>query len=65
MKKKIFKISDEQIKSMYLSGNSLNDIAKVAQDTKGVMALRNKLHELGVNTTKNMKKYSKKNIRIW
>ena len=39
-KKKVFKISDEEIKEMYLSGSSLNDIAKVAQDTKGLMALR-------------------------
>ena len=60
MRKKVFKISDEQIKNMYLSGNSLQDIAEVAQDTKGLMALRNKLHELGVSTTKNMKRYSNK-----
>lgn len=58
--KKVFKISDEKIKEMYLNSNSLNDIAKVAQDTKGVMALRNKLHELGVNTTKDMKRYKYK-----
>lgn len=58
--KKIFKISDEQIKNMYLSGSSMTDIAKLAQDTKGVMALRAKLHELGVDTTRNMKKYSSK-----
>lgn len=55
--KKVFKISDEQIKQMYLSGNSLNDIAKVAQDTKSLMALRNRLHELGVNTNVSQKKY--------
>ena len=56
-KEKIFKISDDEIKRLYLEGNSLNDIAKVAQDTKGVMALRNKLLKLGVNTTKDMRKY--------
>lgn len=55
--KKVFKITDEEIKQMYLDGKSLNDIAKIAQDTRGVMALRNKLHELGVDTTKNMRKY--------
>ncbi len=55
--KKVFKISDEQIKQMYLSGSSLNDIAKVAQDTKGLMALRRRLHELGVNTNVSQKKY--------
>ena len=54
---KVFKISDEQIKEMYLSGSSLNDIAKVAQDTKGLMALRRKLHILGVDTNVSQKKY--------
>lgn len=57
MQEKVFKISDEQIKEMYLSGSSLNDIAKVAQDTKGLMALRRKLHTLGVNTNVSQKKY--------
>lgn len=57
---KVFKISDEQIKEMYLNGSSLNDIAKIAQNTKGLMALRNRLHKLGVSTTKNMKRYSLK-----
>lgn len=58
--RKSFKISDEQIRQMYLEGNSLNDIAKVAQDTKGLMALRQKLIDLGVNTTKDMKRYRSK-----
>lgn len=57
---KIFKISDDEIKRMYLSGSSLNDIAKVAQDTKGLMALRKRLHKLGVPTNKNMLKYREK-----
>lgn len=57
MYKKKFKISDEEIKRMYLDGASLNDIAKVAQDTKGLMPLRAKLHELGIDTAKNMKRY--------
>lgn len=57
---KVFKISDEQIKQMYLSGSSLNDIAKVAQDTKGLMALRNRLHKLGVSTNVSQKKYKYK-----
>lgn len=56
-KKKVFKISDEEIKRMYLEGNSLNDIAKVAQDTKGLMALRQRLIDLGVNTKVSQKKY--------
>lgn len=56
-KEKIFKISDEEIKRLYLEGNSLNDIAKIAQDTKGLMALRNRLIKLGVDTTKDMRKY--------
>ena len=30
MEKKVFKISDEEIKQRYLEGESLNDIAKVA-----------------------------------
>lgn len=55
--KKIFKITDDEIKQMYLDGKSLNDIAKIAQDTKGLMALRNKLHELGVSTKKDIRKY--------
>ena len=56
-KKKVFKISDEEIKRMYLEGSSLNDIAKVAQDTKGLMALRQRLIDLGVNTKVSQKKY--------
>lgn len=56
-KKKVFKISDEEIKNLYLNGNSLNDIAKVAQDTKGLMALRQRLIDLGVNTNVSQKKY--------
>lgn len=56
-KEKVFKISDAEIKRMYLEGSSLNDIAKVAQDTKGLMALRNRLLKLGVPTTKDMRKY--------
>lgn len=60
MNKKVFKISDNQIKQMYLDGYSMKDIAKVAQDTKGLMALRKRLKDLGVDTTKNMKRYSLK-----
>lgn len=60
MKEKIFKISDEQIREMYLSGSSLSDIAKIAQDTKGLMALKRKLNLLGVDTKKNMKRYGLK-----
>lgn len=60
MKEKIFKISDEQIKEMYLSGSSLSDIAKIAQDTKGYMALKRKLNLLGVDTSRNMRRYSSK-----
>ena len=56
-KKKVFKISDEEIKRMYLDGSSLNDIAKVAQDTKGLMTLRQRLINLGVNTNVSQKKY--------
>ena len=59
-KRKIFKISDEQIKQMYLDGNSMQDIAKVAQDTKGLMALRRKLKELGIDTRLDQKKYKYK-----
>lgn len=59
-KEKVFKISDEEIKRLYLEGNSLNDIAKIAQDTKGVMALRGRLQKLGVDTTKDMRKYKYK-----
>lgn len=58
--KKQFKISDEEIKRMYLSGSSLSDIAKVAQDNKGLMSLRKRLHELGVSTKRNPTKYSDK-----
>lgn len=62
--KKVFKISDEEIKKLYLDGNSLSDIAKVAQDTKGLMALRRRLQDMGIDTTKNMKKYSEKLSKI-
>lgn len=58
--KKQFKISDEQIKEMYLNGSSLSDIARVAQDTKGLMALRSKLQSLGVNTNPPRTKYKYK-----
>lgn len=61
---KQFKISDEKIKEMYLNGNSIQDIANIAQDTKGLMALRKKLHSLGIDTTKNMSRYSKKLSRV-
>ena len=54
--KKTFKISDEQIKQMYLSGKSLSDIAKVAQDTKGLMALKKRLNDLGVDTSYSQKR---------
>jgi len=57
MNKKEFKITDEEIKRLYLEGNSLADIAKIAQNTKGYMALRKKLHDLGVSTTRDMKRY--------
>lgn len=60
MSKKIFKITDEEIKDLYLSGYSLSDIAKIAQDTKGLMALRRRLNDLGVSTAKNMKRYKYK-----
>lgn len=56
-KKKVFKISNEEIKRMYLEGSSLKDISKVAQDTKGLMALRQRLIDLGVNTKVSQKKY--------
>ena len=59
-KRKVFKISDEQIKEMYLSGSSMREIAEVAQDNIGLMAIRRKLQELGVDTTRNMKRYSQK-----
>ena len=58
--KKQFKISDEKIKEMYLSGSSLSDIARVAQDTKGLMALRSRLQSLGVNTNPPRTKYKYK-----
>jgi intein-encoded DNA endonuclease-like protein len=59
-KEKVFKISDDEIKRLYLEGNSLSDIAKIAQDTKGLMALRDRLRKLGVDTTKDMRKYKYK-----
>lgn len=59
-RRKVFNISDEKIKELYLSGWSLNDIAKIAQKEKGLMTLRRKLIELGIDTSKNMKKYSLK-----
>lgn len=58
--RKVFKISDEQIKDMYLSGSSLSDIAKVAQDTKNLMALKKRLNDMGVSTSVSQKKYSHK-----
>ena len=55
---KQFKISDEEIKQMYLSGKSLSDIAKVAQDTKGLMTLRKRLHQMGVSTEIDFNRYA-------
>lgn len=63
-RKKIFKISDEEIKAMYENGASLNDIAKIAQDTKGLMALRARLHDLGVPTSVSQRKYRYKLSRV-
>ena len=60
LNRKVFKISDEEIKRLYLEGNSLNDIAKNSSRHKRLMALRNKLHDLGVDTTINMKRYASK-----
>jgi len=56
--KKQFKISDEEIKTLYLSGKSMSEIAKIAQDTKGLMSIRKKLHELGVSTKIDYSRYS-------
>ena len=56
-KEKIFKISDEEIKRLYLEGNSLNDIARIAPDNKGMKALRNRIIKIGVATTKDNRKY--------
>lgn len=36
---------------MYLDGYSLSDIAKIAQDTKGLMALKKRLNDLGISTS--------------
>lgn len=57
---KQFLISDEEIKQMYLGGYSLSQIAKVAQNTRGLMSLRKKLQSMGVDTSLNMKRYSKR-----
>lgn len=48
---KIFKISDEEIKRLYLSGKSLRDIAKIAQDTKGLTPLKKRLNKMGIDTS--------------
>lgn len=60
--RKQFKISDEEIVELYLSGLSLKDIAKSAQDNIGLIALRKKLHTLGVDTSRSAvsKKYGNK-----
>lgn len=50
--KKQFKISDQKIVELYLSGLTLKEVAIHAQDNVGVMALRKKLHELGVDTSR-------------
>ena len=55
---KQFKISDEEIKQMYLSGKSLNEIARVAQDTKGLMTLRKRLLQMGVSTKIDYNRYA-------
>lgn len=57
---KQFFISDEEIKNRYLNGESLHDIAKDAQTTKNLMALRRRLNLMGVNTDVSQKKYSLK-----
>ena len=59
-KRKQFLISDKEIARRYVEGESLNDIAKDAQTNKGLMSLRKRLIDLGVDTSKNMKRYSQK-----
>lgn len=49
---KQFKISDTRIKELYLSGLTLKEVALLAQDNVGLMALRKKLHKLGVDTSR-------------
>jgi len=48
---KIFKISDEEIKELYLSGKTIREIAQVAQDTKGLNSLKKRLNSMGVDTS--------------
>lgn len=55
---KQFKISDNEIKEMYLSGSSLQEIARIAQDNKGLMSLRKRLHKMGVNTNVPQSRYA-------
>lgn len=57
---KQFLISDEEIKNRYLNGESLHDIAKDAQTTKSLMALRKRLNSMGIDTNVSQKKYSLK-----
>lgn len=49
--KKLFKISDEEIKELYLNGKCLREIAKIAQDTKGLNALKKRLNDMGIDTS--------------
>lgn len=65
IKPKKFLISDKEIKERYLNGESLNQIAKDAQTTKGLMALRRKLHTLGVDTNVPLARYREKYSKIF
>ena len=62
---KQFKISDEKIVELYLSGLTLKEVAAIAQDNVGVMALRKKLHKLGVDTSRQAvkRRYSERRSR--
>lgn len=61
-KLKPIQISDEELISLYNSGKSLMEIAKIASGSKGAMMIRKRLQELGIDTSysKNIEKYKEK-----
>ncbi len=64
---KPIKVTDEELIAMYNSGMSLKEIANIASGSKGAMVVRQKLQELGIDTSysSNVSKYKEKMSRAF
>lgn len=59
--------TDEELVTMYNSGMSLSEIAKVTSGSKGAMSVRQRLQDLGIDTSysTNIDKYREKMSRVF